>query len=139
MKSLFLKTFLNISTSYTVIKNISQFFIKAEIDSLGTETGISFKTVALFPGNSLIKFKTSFLETVSKEKFSLPKFSFVFLKLSSFSKFIFPVHLRRFKPLVIFAKYSLNMLEIFLLSLRVWFFTVKIILLLVLRFQWKNA
>ena len=33
---------------------------------LSTETEISFKTGALFSGNSLINFKTSFLETVSK-------------------------------------------------------------------------
>ena len=69
-----------------------------------TETVMSFETVALFLGSSLIKSKTSFLETVSKEKFSLPKFSFIFLQLSSFSKFIFPVDSRRFKPLVIFVK-----------------------------------
>ena len=39
----------------------------AEIDSLSIET--AFETGALFRGSSLIKFKTSFLETVSKEKF----------------------------------------------------------------------
>ena len=38
---------------------------------MSTETGMSFETVA---GSSLIKFKTSLLEKVSKEKFSLPKF-----------------------------------------------------------------
>ena len=81
---------------------------------------MSFQTVALFPGSSLIKSKTSFLETVSKEKFWLTKFSFyIFLQLSSFSKLVFPVDSRRFKLLVIFVKYSLKVFEIFLLSLRV--------------------
>ena len=77
-------------------------------------TGMSFETVALFSGSSLIKFKTSFLETVSKEKFSLPKFSFIFLQLSSFLKVIFFVDSRRFKPLLILVKYSLKVLEIIL-------------------------
>ena len=63
-------------------------------------TGMSLETVALIPGSSLIKFETSFLETVPKEKFLLPKFSLIFLELSSFSKFIFPVDLRRFNPLM---------------------------------------
>ena len=100
---------------------------------------MSFETVALFPGSSLIKFKTSFLETVSKQKFSLPKFSFIFLQLSSFSKFIFAVDLGRFNLLVIFVKYSLKVLEIFLLSLRVSFFSVKIMLLLVLHLSVKKG
>ena len=30
---------------------------------------MSFETVVLFPGSSLIEFKTSFLETVSKQNF----------------------------------------------------------------------
>ena len=80
---------------------------------------MSFETVLLFPGNSLIKTKTSFLEIVLKENVSLKKFSFIFLQLSPFSKFIFPVDLRRLKPLEIFVKYSLKVLEIFFLSLRV--------------------
>ena len=100
---------------------------------------MSFETVALFPGSCLIKFKTSFLEIVSKEKVSLPKFSFIFLQLSSFSKFIFPVDSRRFKPLVIFVKYSLKVLESFLLSLRVSFFSVKIMLLVVLHLSVKKG
>ena len=100
---------------------------------------MSFETVALFPGSCLIKFKTSFLEIVSKEKVSLPKFSFIFLQLFSFSKFIFPVDSRRFKPLVIFVKYSLKVLEIFLLLLRVSFFSVKIMLLLVLHLSVKKG
>ena len=100
---------------------------------------MSFETVALFPGSSLIKFKTSFLETVSKEKFSLPKFYFIFLQLSSFSEFIFPVESCRFNPLVIFVKYSLKVLEIFLLSLRVSFFSVKKMLLLVLHLSVKKG
>ena len=100
---------------------------------------MSFETVALFPGSCLIKFKTSFLEIVSKEKVSLPKFSFIFLQLSSFSKFIFPVDSRRFKPLVIFVKYSLKVLEIFLFSLRVSFFSVKIMLLVVLHLSVKKG
>ena len=99
---------------------------------------MSFETVALFPGSCLIKFKTSFLEIVSKEKVSLPKFSFIFLQLSSFSKFIFPVDSRRFKPLVTFVKYSLKV-EIFLLSLRVSFFSVKIMLLVVLHLSVKKG
>ena len=100
---------------------------------------MSFETVALFPGSCLIQSKTSFLEIVSKEKVSLPKFSFIFLQLSSFSKFIFPVDSRRFKPLVIFVKYSLKVLEIFLLSLRVSFFSVKIMLLVVLHLSVKKG
>ena len=94
---------------------------------------MSFETVALFPGSCSIKFKTSFLEIVS-----LPKFSFIFLQLSSFSKFIFPVDSRRFKPLVIFVKYSLKVLEIFLFSLRVSISSVKIMLLLVLHLKKKK-
>ena len=89
---------------------------------MSTGTGMSFQTVALFPGSSLIKSKTSLLETVSKEKFWITKFSFIFLQLSSFSKLVFLVDSRRFKLLVIFVKYSLKVLEILLLSLRVSFF-----------------
>ena len=100
---------------------------------------MSFETVVLFPGSCLIKFKTSSLEIVSKEKVSLPKVSFIFIQLSSFSKFIFPVDSRRFKPLVIFVKYSLKVLEIFLLSLRVSFFSVKIMLLVVLHLSVKKG
>ena len=100
---------------------------------------MSFEIVALFPGSCLIKSKTSFLEIVSKEKVSLPKFSFIFLQLSSFSKFIFPVDSRRFKPLVTFVKYSLKVLEILLLSLRVSFFSVKIMLLVVLHLPVKKG
>ena len=100
---------------------------------------MSFETVALFPGSCLIKFKTSFLEIVSEEKVSLPKFSFIFLQLSSFSKFIFTVASRRFKPLVIFVKYSLKVLGFFLLSLRVSFFSVKILLLVVLHLSVKKG
>ena len=74
---------------------------------------MSFETVALFPGSCLIKSKTSFLEIVSKEKVSLPKFSFIFLQLSSFSKFIFPVDSHRFKPLIIFVKYSFSAIEVY--------------------------
>ena len=101
------------------------------MDSLSTETEISFEIVLLFPGSFLIKVKTYFLKTVSKEKLLLPKFSFIFLQLSSFSKFTFPIDLGRFKPLVIFVKCSLKVLEIFLFSLRISFFSIKIILLLV--------
>ena len=100
---------------------------------------MSFETVALFLGSCLIKFKTSVLETVSKEKVLLPKFSFIFLQLSSFSKFMFPVDSRRFMPLVTFVKYSLKLLEIFLLSLRVSFISVKIILLVVLHLSVKKG
>ena len=102
---------------------------------------MSFETSALFSGSCLIKFKTSFLEINSKEKFWLPKFSFIFLQLCSFSKFIFPVDSRR---LVIFVKYSLEVLEFFfffffLLPLRVSFFSVKIMLLVVLHLSVKNG
>ena len=99
---------------------------------------MSFETVALFSGSSLIKFKTSFLETVSKEKFSLLKFSFIFLQLSSFLKVIFFVDSRRFKPLLILVKYSLKVLEIILQPLKV-FFSVKTILLLVLHLLVKKG
>ena len=99
---------------------------------------MSLETVALFPRSCLIKSKTFFLEIVSKEKVSLPKFSFIFLQLSSFSKFIFPIDSRRFKPLVTFVKYSLKV-EIFLLSLRVSFFSVKIMLLVVLHLSVKKS
>ena len=99
---------------------------------------MSFETVALFSGSSLIKFKTSFLETVSKEKFSLPKFFFIFLQLSSFLKVIFFVDSRRFKPLLILVKYSLRVLEIILQPLKV-FFSVKTILLLVLHLLVKKG
>ena len=92
---------------------------------------MSFETVVLFPGSFLIKSKTSLLETVSKEKFLLPKFYFIFLQVSSFVKCIYSFDSCRFKPLVIFVKYLLKVLEIFLLSLRVSFFSVKIMLLLV--------
>ena len=50
------------------------------MDFLSTETGMSFEPVTLFPGSSFIKFKTSFLETVSKEKFLWQNFSFIFLQ-----------------------------------------------------------
>ena len=98
-----------------------------------------FETVALFPGSLLIKSETSFLKIFSKEKVLLPKFFFILLKLSSFSKFIFPIDSRRFKPLVIFVKYSLKVLEIFLLPLRVSFFSVKIMLLVVLHLSVKKG
>ena len=88
---------------------------------------MSFEKVALFPGSSLIKSKTSFLEMVSKEEVLPPKFYFIFIQLSSFSKFTFPVDSRRFKFLVIFAKYSLKVLEMFLLSLKVSFSSAKIV------------
>ena len=100
---------------------------------------MSFKTVALFPGSFLIKFKTCFLETVSKEKFTLPKFSVIFLHLSSIWRSIFPDDSRRFKPSVIFVKYSSKVWEIFSLSLRVSFFSVKIMLLLVLHLSVKKG
>ena len=61
---------------------------------MSTETEMSFETVALFPGSWLIKFKTSILETVSKEKFLLQKFYFISLQLYSLLKFIFPVDSR---------------------------------------------
>ena len=61
---------------------------------MSTETEMSFEAVALFPGSLLIKFKTSILETVSKEKFLLQKFYFICLQLYSLSKFIFPVDSR---------------------------------------------
>ena len=99
---------------------------------------MSFETVVLFPGSFLIKSKTSLLETVSKEKFLLPKFYFIFLQFSSFVKCIYPFDSCRFKPLVIFVKYLLKVLEIFLLSLRVSFFSVKIMLLLVLHLSEKK-
>ena len=54
------------------------------LDASSTETGMSFETVALFTGSSLIKFKTSFLETLSKETFPLPKFSFIFYRFLCF-------------------------------------------------------
>ena len=60
---------------------------------------MSFETVALFPGSSLIKYKALFLRKVSKENFL---FSFVFLQFSSFSKFLVPVDPCRFKSLAIF-------------------------------------
>ena len=63
---------------------VFQLVFQAETDSLSTETGMSFEAVALFPGSSLIKSKTSFLQTVSKETFSLPKF---FLSFHSFIHF----------------------------------------------------
>ena len=100
---------------------------------------MSFKTGALFPGSFLIKFKTCFLETDSKEKFTLPKFSVIFLHLSSIWRSIFPDDSRRFKPLVIFVKYSSKVWEIFSLSLRVSFFSVKIMLLLVLHLSVKKG
>ena len=52
---------------------------------------------------------------------------------------MFPVDSRRFKPLVIFVTYSLKVLEILLLSLRVSFFSVKIMLLLVLHLSVKKG
>ena len=73
MGSPFLKTdvtsaFLGISGKVpllTQLLKISVLFSKqTEIDSLSTETWILSETVALFPGSSLIKFKTSFLEAV---------------------------------------------------------------------------
>ena len=64
---------------------------------------------------------------VSKEEVLPPKFYFIFIQLSSFSKFTFPVDSRRFKFLVIFAKYSLKVLEMFLLSLKVSFSSAKIV------------
>ena len=93
---------------------------------------MSIKTVVLFLGSCLIKSKTSFLQIVSKEQVSLPKFSFIFLQLSLFWKFIFPVDSLRFRLLVIFVKYSLKVLEIFLILLRALFFSVKIMLLVIL-------
>ena len=93
---------------------------------------MSIETVVLFLGSCLIKSKTSFLQIVSKEQFSLPKFSFIFLQLSLFWKFIFPVDSLRFRLLVIFVKYSLKVLEIFLILLRALFFSVKIMLLVIL-------
>ena len=59
-------------------------------------------------------------------------FSFIFLQLSSFSKFMFPFDSRRYKLLVTFLKYSLKVLGIFLLSLRVSFLSVRIMLLMAL-------
>ena len=67
---------------------------------MSTETGMSFETVAVFPRSSLIKSKASLLETVCKEKFSLPKF---FLSFYSSLRFQFPDESHRFKPLVIFV------------------------------------
>ena len=100
---------------------------------------MSFEIVALFPGSSLIKSRASFLEIVSKEKVSLPKFSFIFLQLSSFPKFIFPVDSRKFKTLAIFVKNSLKVFEIFFLPLRVSFFSVKIMLSVVLHLSEKKG
>ena len=98
------------------------------LDASSTETGMSFETVALFTGSSLIKFKTSFLETLSKETFPLPKFSFIFYS------FLY------FQNLVIFAIHSLKVLEIFLLCTEIFFFfPVKIILLLVLHLSVKKG
>ena len=98
------------------------------LDASSTETGMSFETVALFTGSSLIKFKTSFLETLSKETFPLPKFSFIFYS------FLY------FQNLVIFAIHSLKVLEIFLLCTEIFFFfSVKIILLLVLHLSVKKG
>ena len=93
---------------------------------------MSIETVVLFLGSCLIKSKTSFLQIVSKEQVSLPKVSFIFLQLSLFWKFIFPVDSLRFRLLVIFVKYSLKVLEIFLILLRALFFSVKIMLLVIL-------
>ena len=55
---------------------------------MSTETGIPFELVALFLGSCLIKSKITFLETVSKEKVSLPKF-YLFTAFFIFKMFIF--------------------------------------------------
>ena len=103
---------------------------------------MSFERVALFQGSSLIKFKikTSFLGTISKEKFSLPKFYFSFLQLSSFSKFIFPVDSGRFKPFGNISEIPVKGVGNFLGVIEsVIFFSVKIILLLVLHLSLKKG
>ena len=56
-----------------------------------------------------------------------------------FSKLVFPFDSGRFKFLAIFVKYSLKVLDIFLLSLRVSFGSVKIILLLVLHLSGRKG
>ena len=133
----FLKYFLKSATSYTVIKNISQFFIISR--NIFLETWMSFEIVGLFPERSFIKSETSLLETVSKEKFLLSKFSFIFFQLSSFSKLHFPDDSRKYKSLVICVNYSLKVLVVSFLSLRFSSFSVKIILLLVLHLSLKKG
>ena len=62
---------------------------------------MSFETVALFPGRSLIKSKTSFLETVLKEKYRYQSFFLSFYYFLHFQILYFlSVDSRRFKPLV---------------------------------------
>ena len=128
----FLKYFWKSATSYTVLYFLNRFLEHWIWDAIWNSSFISRKFL-----NQILK--TSFLETVSKEKFSLPKFSFTFLQLFSFSKFIFPFDSRRFKTLVVFVKYWVKVLEFFLFSLSDSFFSVKIMLLLVLHLSEKKG
>ena len=117
---------------YTGIKISVNFLQQVETYCLNNETGMSSETVSLIPGSSLIKFKTSFVETVSKET------KFVFYLFTAF--FIFKVfiscwfsHIKAFHNIceIFCCHFRWNFL---LLSLRVSFFPFKIILLLGLTF-----
>ena len=57
-----------------LLKRLVGFLKYPEIDTLSTETGMSFEAEAVFLGNSLINFRTSFAEKSSTELLPSIKF-----------------------------------------------------------------